>query len=207
MAYFVGWSLFFIFFKCYLSFKVVGRENVPKKGPFIFASNHRSYFDPILLGTSIHRSLNYMARENLFSGGLFGWAMRQVHAFPVKKGSGNLGALRQALNILKNGKPLVIFPEGTRSGDKELKPAKPGVGFIMARANVPVIPAYIEGSFEALPRGLMTLKRSRVAVYVGRPLKFELNADPRGKEAYRKASDDIMREIAELKKRYAGHIG
>ena len=121
MAYFIGWSLFFIIFKFYLGFKVVGRENVPKKGPFIFVSNHVSYLDPILLGTSVYRSLNYMARANLFKRRRFGGMMRSVHAFPVKRDNGDLKAIKDSLRILKEGKPLVIFPEGTRSKDKELK--------------------------------------------------------------------------------------
>ena len=66
MLYFIGWSLFLILFKCYLGFKVVGRGNVPKRGSFIFVSNHVSYLDPILLGTSVYRGLNYMARDSLF---------------------------------------------------------------------------------------------------------------------------------------------
>ena len=196
-----------IFFKTYLGFKAVGRENVPKKGAFVFASNHSSYFDPILLGASLYRSLNYMARENLFWKPLFGWAMRQVHAFPVKRDSGDLGALKQALRILKDGRPLVIFPEGTRSRDKTLRRAKPGIGFIVAKAGVPVIPAYIDGSLEALPGSLKTLNQHPVAVYIGKPINFDLNNGLKGKEAYQKISDEIMKSIAALRDEHVGKAG
>jgi len=207
MWYFIGWSSFLIFFKTYLGFRTIGRENVPKNGSFIFVSNHSSYFDPILLGTSLYRSLYYMARENLFWRPLLGWAMRQVHAFPIKRDSGDLGALKQALNILKAGKPLVIFPEGTRSKDKRLRAAKPGVGFIVAKAQVPVIPAYIDGSLEALPGSLKTLKRHPVTVYIGKPIKFDFSGNIKGREAYRKISDEIMEQIAVLRDEYAGKAG
>ena len=207
MAYFVGWLLFLIFFKIYLSFKVVGRKNIPKDGAFIFVSNHLSYFDPIMLGTSLHRSLYYMARENLFWKPFFGWIMGQVHAFPIKRDSGDLGALKQALAILKDGKPLVMFPEGTRSKNKELRPAKPGVGFIAAKAGVPVVPAYIDGSLEALPGNLTTLKRHPVAVYIGEPVTFDIGMGRNSKETYQKISDEIMARITALRDKHVGKTG
>ena len=206
MTYFIGWSLFLVFFKTYLGFNVVGRANVPKRGAFIFVSNHSSYLDPILLGTSLHRSLYYMARENLFGKPLPDWIMRQVHAFPIKRETGDVGALRQALSILKDGKPLVIFPEGTRSKDKCLRSAKPGVGFIAARAKVPVVPAYVDGSFEVLPGNLKTLKRSPVSVYIGKPIYLDIGRTGHDKEAYQNLSDEIMSGIAALRDKYAGKV-
>lgn len=203
MIYFIGWSLFLIFFKLYLGFKVVGRENVPKRGAFIFVSNHVSYLDPILLGTSLHRSLNYMARENLFKRPCFARIMRGLHAFPVKRNEGDLRAIKDALRILGMGKPLVIFPEGTRSKDKNLKRGKPGIGFIVAKTKVPVVPAYIEGSFDALPRGVKTLTHHPVAVYIGRPIDFnQVPFDKKNKDTYQKISDEIMGRIAEVKDLY-----
>lgn len=207
MWYFIGWSFFLIFFKAYLGFKVVGRKNVPKRGAFIFVSNHSSYFDPILLGTSLHRSLYYMARESLFHKPISNWAMNKVHAFPVKRDKGDLGALKQALAILKDGKPLVMFPEGTRSKDKVLRSAKPGIGFIVAKARVPVVPAYIEGSFEALPGSLKTLKRHPVAVYIGEPVVFDFVHGRPSKEDYQKISDEIMKAIARLREKHVGKAG
>ena len=186
---------------------MVGRENVPGKGAFIFVSNHSSYFDPIMLGTSIHRSLYYMARENLFWKPFFGWVMGQVHAFPVKRDRGDMGALKQALAILKDGKSLVMFPEGTRSIDRSLRPAKPGVGFIAAKAGVPIVPAYIDGSLEALPRSLKTLKRYPVAVYIGKPITFDLSQVRNSKEAYQKISDEIMAKITALRDEHVGKAG
>jgi len=202
MLYFIGWSIFFIFIKFYLGLKVVGRKNVPKKGAFIFVSNHVSYLDPIILGTSVYRSLNYMARENLFSTPRMAWAMRGVHAFPVKRSKGDLKAIKQALAILKENKPLVIFPEGTRSKDKNLKRGKPGVGFIVSKAKVPVVPAYIEGSFDALPRNVKTLKRRPIKIYIGEPIKFDtVTTAKRDKEIYQKISDEVMDRIAALKEK------
>jgi 1-acyl-sn-glycerol-3-phosphate acyltransferase len=207
MAYFVGWSLFLVFFKIYLGFKVVGRENVPKKGAFLFVSNHSSYLDPILLGTSLYRGLYYMARESLFARPLSDWIIRSVHAFPVKRGKGDLGALRQALGILEGGKPLAMFPEGARSPDGKLRPVKPGVGFIAAKSGVPIVPVYIDGSWQAFSKNLKTLRRYPVTVYIGEPITFDLAKGREGREVYQKISDEIMAKIAALKDRHAGKAG
>jgi len=205
MIYFIGWSIFYIIFKFYLGFKVVGRENVPARGSFIFVSNHVSYLDPILLGTSVYRSLNYMARENLFKKPCFGSIMRGLHSFPIKRSRGDLRAIKEALRILKEGKPLVIFPEGTRSKNRKLRPGKPGVGFIVARAKVPVIPAYVKGSFDALPRGMKTLRRHPVEVHIGKPVDFDpFDFDTKDKMVYQKIGDEVMRRIAELKETAEG---
>ena len=97
-----------------------------------------------------------------------------------------------------------MFPEGARSKDGSLQKAKPGIGFIAAKARVPVIPAYIDGSFEVLPRGLDTLNRCPVAVYIGKPVYFDWDTfDKHGKDAYQHVSDEIMRRISELKDKYA----
>jgi 1-acyl-sn-glycerol-3-phosphate acyltransferase len=121
----------------------------------------------------------------------------------VKRREGDIKAMRQALSILNSNRPLVIFPEGTRSKDRELKPAKPGIGFIVAKTNVPVIPAYIDGSFEALPRRVDTFKPHPVRVYIGKPIYFKIEPDMKGRQAYQKISDEIMDRIKELKVKYA----
>lgn len=207
MYYFLGWSLFLVIFKLYLGFRVIGRENVPKKGAFIFVSNHTSYLDPILLGTSLHRSLYYMARDTLFKKPCFAWIMRQVHAFPIRRNDNDFGAMKESLRILKSGKPLVIFPEGTRAKDKNLRRGKPGVGFIAAKANVPIVPAYVGGSFDALPRGVKTLERKPVMVYIGEPINLDSSClAARGRDSYQKISDEIMHRIAALKEKYESSL-
>lgn len=210
MWYFIGWSFFLVFFKAYLSLKVIGRENIPKRGAFIFASNHSSYLDPILLGVSAHRSLNYMAQEDLFKRPFLGWALRKVRSFPVKRDESDFRAIKDALRKLAEGNPLVIFPEGTRSKDGSLKSAKPGIGFIGARSGVPVVPAYIKGAFEALPRGAASLRRRPVSVYIGMPVNFDktyFNTNTRNRDAYQEMSEAVMRSITRLKEKYEGCVG
>jgi 1-acyl-sn-glycerol-3-phosphate acyltransferase len=202
MLYFIGWSLFLALFKFYLGFQVFGRENVPKKGSFIFASNHASYLDPMILGTSLYRSLNYMARESLFDSSGFARIMRGLHAFPVRPNDSDFAAIRTALGILNGGKPLVIFPEGTRSEDRALRRGMQGIGFLAAKSGVPVVPAYIDGSFEALPKGAKRLVRHRIKVYIGSPIYFDSGeSGKKGRKLYQDISDRVMLEISKLKEK------
>jgi len=123
-----------------------------------------------------------------------------VNTFPVRRGEGDVSAIKTALKLLKTGRPLVIFPEGTRTEDRQLQRGKPGIGLIVAKAGVPVVPAYIEGSFDAMPRGTKRIRRSPVKVYIGKPIYFKHDITGKlGREAYQKISDRIMAEIALLK--------
>lgn len=200
MWYFIGWSTYLIFFKLFLKRKVYGRNNVPKSGAFIFASNHASYFDPPLLGTTIKRQAAYMARDTLFNKPISRWAFSKVNAFPVKRDEGDTRAIKDSLKVLKSGMPLVLFPEGKRTEDGNLQPAKPGVGFIAAKANVPVVPVYIKGSYEALPKGAKRINCVPVSVHIGKPIKFDPGElEAKGRAAYQRVSEHIMEKIAEMK--------
>jgi 1-acyl-sn-glycerol-3-phosphate acyltransferase len=94
-----------------------------------------------------------MARDTLFKKGLGEWFMKGVAAFPISRDRGDVGALKKCVHLLKSGDCVGIFPEGTRSRDGQLKAIKPGIGFLIVAAGVPVVPAYIHGTFDALPRG------------------------------------------------------
>jgi len=189
-----------VFFKLYLRAKVTGKNNIPSKGAFILAANHASYLDPFLLTASVKRAMYFMARAELLSSPGVGWILRKAHAFPVKRYGGDLNAIKVALRTLAKGIPVGIFPEGTRTKNRQLKRAKPGVGFLVYRSKAPVIPAYIEGTFDAMPRRFSTLKRHPVKLYIGKPIDLSKEcAKPQSALVYQEISDTIMRHIAELK--------
>lgn len=205
MVYIVGWLTSFLLLRIIFGIRIYGRNNIPKKGAFIFASNHTSNLDPFILGTSFYRPLDYMAKEELFQGRFSGWLFRKWHAHPVKRGATDYRALKDAFRILGSGNPLLIFPEGTRSRDGKLQPAKPGIGFIAHKTGVPVVPAYIEGSFRAMPGWFDTMKwRSPIKVYIGEPVDIKRYFDEKNtRDIYQNISDDIMGRIIGLKDKYA----
>ncbi|MDD5431384.1 MAG: lysophospholipid acyltransferase family protein [Candidatus Omnitrophica bacterium] len=159
--------------KCFFGFKQTGLENIPKKGGFILASNHVSHMDPIVLSAACPRMINFMAKKELFTGFLFSRWLFSLRAFPVNRNAADIGAIREAFRRVKAGQGLLLFPEGRRNeGDSIGKPEE-GVGFLAAKLKVPVVPAYVQGTKDALPKGSTALKFSKVSVRFGKQIIIE----------------------------------
>ncbi len=152
-----------IAFAVWYNIKVEGRENIPKKGSFIFASNHRSYADPVLVVICGRGKFSFMAKSELFENKAFGWLIRMLGAFPVERGKGDTAAIERAITRVKEGTHLLIFPEGTRSKDGKVGKGKTGVALIAAKAGADVIPVGI--NFE----GKLHF-RSKIVVRYGKPI-------------------------------------
>ncbi|MBU1863397.1 MAG: (d)CMP kinase, partial [Candidatus Omnitrophica bacterium] len=147
-------NIFLLLCKLFFSFKMEGRDNIPAQGGFIIASNHVSFLDPIVVGMNCPRQLHYLARTTLFSRFPFiGWLLHLVNAHPIKRGSADREALTLAEKLIKEGKGVVFFPEGTRSKDGTIGKPKSGIGFIACRTSAPVIPTCVRGTYEAMPKG------------------------------------------------------
>jgi 1-acyl-sn-glycerol-3-phosphate acyltransferase len=154
--------------------KTYGRENIPKRGGALLLSNHQSYLDPILLGVKLDRPVSYMAKSELFEAGpILPWLIRSLHAFPVKRGSGDVGAIKEAIARLHEGYILNMYPEGTRTEDGEIRKILPGVALVVKRAGVPVIPVVIDGSFNAWSKKQKTIRGFPIRVVFGPPLQLD----------------------------------
>lgn len=201
MLYYIGYALLWVYFKSYFRLKVIGLNNVPKKGGVIVVSNHASFLDPPLVGVSIStRSTFFLARDTLFKNILFGFILRQVHSFPVNRGAGFRSGFKTAIDLLHQGKLVLMFPEGTRSFDGKLQRGKPGAGMLIYDAKVPVIPCYIDGSDKAMPRGTKLIKPGKICVKFGKPI--ELNKFYRmeeSKDLFRQIANEAMNSIEEIK--------
>ena len=149
---------------------VIGTENIPAEGPAILAPNHRANIDPPYLSLITTRPIIYMAKEELFKVPVFGRFIRRLGAFPVKRGAADRAALRQAITYLKEGKLVIIFPEGTRSEDAHLKEAEKGFALIARQTNVPIIPIAIDGTEKILPKGAKWPQRGLTRIIIGLPL-------------------------------------
>jgi 1-acyl-sn-glycerol-3-phosphate acyltransferase len=202
MPYILGRFVFFVLSRIFLGYSVYGRNNVPKAGPVIIASNHASYLDPIFAGCGTSRPLDFMARETLFRNFFFGGLIRMVHTFPVKRNFQDVGAMREAITRLKRGHALLIFPEGTRTLDGNLQGAKAGISFLACSGGALVVPAYIKGSFTVLPKGAKHIRRAPVSISFGAPLDFSEYMSRNGykepSDAYQPFANFIMEKIASL---------
>ncbi|HXD01423.1 MAG TPA: lysophospholipid acyltransferase family protein [Verrucomicrobiae bacterium] len=204
-AYYVGWSFYRCLFATYFRWRVYNPERVPLTGPVVLASNHQSFLDPPLVGSGVKRDINYMARKSLFNNPIAAWALHAVNAVPVDRDGGGAAGLKAILDRLKAGGGIVLFPEGTRSKDGNLQPARSGIGLVVAKSTAPVVPIRVFGTFDAQWKRLKLLRPPRVAIKYGRPLLFEkLRAEAKDcskirlKEIYQEIADEIMVEISRM---------
>lgn len=191
-----------IFFGKILSTKIIGTENLPKEGGFILAANHVSNWDPPFLGTFMEREVCYMGKEELFKNPVFAYFVRALHVFPVKRGAADKTAVKTALKIIKAGKCLGIFPEGTRSKTGKIGKPEPGVSLIAAMTKVPVIPAAIVGTKKIFSH---ESKFPPLAVVYGEPLQF--TGTSKDKTELANFAQKIMDEVARLKEFGENSIG
>src|SRR5687767_7107819 len=136
-----------VMFDMFFRGEVVGLDNLPKHGGFLLAANHASLLDPPMIGCHISRQIAFFARKTLWKGRIASWWLTTVGTIPVDRDGGqDVSAIKRVLKALKEERGLILFPEGTRTLDGNLQPAKPGVGFIAIKTQVPVIPVRIFGS-------------------------------------------------------------
>lgn len=179
-------------------------NRVPASGPVILAANHASFADPPLVGAAALRPLRFLARSTLFEKWWFAGLIRSLRATPVDREGGGTG-LKTALRALENGDALLLFPEGTRSPDGQLRPFRAGVGLVAARSKALVVPVRIFGAHDVWNRHRRWPRPGRVAVKFGRPFDPVGDADAQqvsvkaARPDYQAISDRIFDAIAALR--------
>ncbi len=200
VAYGILWMLTRAVGRVFLSYRTRGAEHVPTTGGVVLAANHASYADIPLLGCGVRRRLFYLGRANLFPYPVIGRLLRALGWIPLKTGRWDRQAFRAAAELLKAGKAVVIFPEGTRTLDGALQPGKPGIGVLVAEARCPVVPVYLRGTYQVLPTGASWVTRHPVEVSFGESMDFhEACREYQGKALYQHISQTVMARIAELR--------
>ncbi len=203
--YRLGWCFFRAVFTFYFRWRVLDTGGVPTQGPLILAANHSSYLDPPLVGAALPRLVVMLARRSLFRFPGFGRLLRLWHTVPVDTESGSAAALKTILRRLDNGYAVLVFPEGSRSFDGRLQPARAGIGLVVLKSQAPLVPVRIWGAHEAYGRSVRFPRPLRVTVKFGRPLLFREEREEaaccsklRLKEICQSVADRIMTEIAAM---------
>lgn len=183
------------------SWEVRGRENIPRTGGLIVASNHISFFDPPLVGIATVRELHYLAKEELFRQPVLGPLIRTFNSIPIRRGVADMSGLSKAMEVLRGGKALIMFPEGSRMRDGQLHPARPGVGMLAVGTDALIVPCYISGSDRP---GRWITRRSKLRVWFAPARSWKDLAGPEpdltpGRALYQRIGDGVMREIAALR--------
>jgi 1-acyl-sn-glycerol-3-phosphate acyltransferase len=193
--YWISRFLLILFLKFFFRLEVKGRGNIPKSGGFILASNHASYLDPAVLGAACSRHLNFMARHGLFTIPIFGAFIRHVGAFPLRRNSADIASIKEALWRLRQARGLVLFPEGRRSVEGLSQDVQPGIGFMAAKSQVPVVPAFINGTQRALGRRARFIRPTKIKVYFGKAIYHN---DSGLKDDYEDFANRVMQAIRQL---------
>ncbi|MHC4976659.1 MAG: lysophospholipid acyltransferase family protein [Planctomycetota bacterium] len=160
-------------FESFYNYERLGTSNLPHEGAALIVANHQSYFDPPLIGDCFeNRQFFPVARSELFEVPIFGRAIAMLNSIPIAQGKVDTRAIKQIIHRLETGNPVLIFPEGSRTHDGRIQPFERGVGVILRRTRVPVIPAAIDGAYEAWPRSRQCprLFGQRLRVIFGEPI-------------------------------------
>jgi 1-acyl-sn-glycerol-3-phosphate acyltransferase len=185
--------------KVFFRLRVYGLENIPP-GPGIIAPNHQSYIDPLVIGAGVQREIWYLAREGVFHSPPLCWIPRKINSILIKRDQADRAALKAVFDVLSEKKKIVIFPEGTRSPDGRLQAARRGIGLLAHKSGAPVIPAYVSGTYNVLPRGAHFVRRHPVSVWFGPYLRFDKRSLSLGvRPAYEAFGSQVMKAIASLK--------
>lgn len=157
--------------------RIYHKENLPPRGGVIIASNHLSFLDPLILGVASPRILYFMAKSELFKPKCFSWLIRNLGAFEVQKGKADRKAIKRAVELLRQGEAIAIFPEGTRSKDGSLQPGETGCVWLAKIAPALIVPTRIYGTNLALPIDGKIVRPKPVKVIFGAPLEVRKYVD------------------------------
>lgn len=186
-----------------------GAENVPA-GAFVYCANHQSIVDVLVLGSVLPGDYKWAAKRSLMKIPFLGWHLRLAGHVPVDRGAGSRAAaqvIQRFVEVLGEGKPLLVFPEGTRTDSGSMKAFKNGGFHAAVRAGVPVVPVALHGTFDLMQRGARDTGADndrRVRVVIGQPL----HAKKEGKEGQRVADlrDRTHAAVAELLQSIGGSV-
>lgn len=170
IIYLIVWVLLKLLFRI----KILGEE-VPKEGGVIIAANHRSYIDPLVIGLCCKRPIHFVGKEELFSIPLLSWLLRLTDTIPIKRGKPDMKSLRRIIDLIREGRLIGIFPEGTRrrkTADEEAVAFR-GVGLISQKTGAPIYPISISGTDKVFVGGILPVRLPRITAVVGKPISSE----------------------------------
>ena len=199
LFYWLVRNTFRIILRVYNRCSVRWLEDLDLDERVVVACNHASNLDPLVVGAFFPRRLRYFAKEELFRSWFLGTSIRALGAVPVSRAdnASAAGALKGFMKLYHEGSDILIFPEGGRSPDGRLQPLEAGVALIAARERAPILPAFIHGSFDAMPTGSRFVRPSRITLTFGRPLRFPTEVyESRGsRDVIMGALTDAMRAL------------
>ena len=198
-TYAAGYQLSKFIAQAFFDLRIYGQDNIIEEGPALIAMNHQSFLDPPFAGICCQREIFYLARKTLFDPPVLGFLLRRINVIGVDRDGSDVAAIRGVIRVLRSGGCTIVFPEGTRSRDGSLLPARPGAGLIIARTLAPVIPMRVFGAHDAFPKGAKFPRPRPVTIVIGEPVRFsavDVAGEPR--EVFQRLSEEVMGRIAAI---------
>ena len=165
--------------RTYCRMNVSGQENIPIVGPFILAPIHRSYIDTPIASGCTRRRMRFMGKDSMWKHQPLNWMLSALGAFPVTRGSADREAILRAIQVLKSGEPLVLFPEGERKSGAVVQPLMDGAAYVACKAGVSIIPVGIGGSERVMGKGARFIYPKKLVVIIGKPIPVPAPVDGR----------------------------
>jgi 1-acyl-sn-glycerol-3-phosphate acyltransferase len=204
-----GPNLWYRFARCVLQVamgttwkvRVFDRHYEPAEGGAVYISNHQSFLDPMLMSLALRRPMNYMARHSLFRTPGFKQLIESLNAFPVRRGTADTGAMKEAMRRIKKGGQVVVFAEGTRTRDGRIGPFLPGVALLAQRTAKWTVPVLIDGAFEAWPRSSALPGMGSIVIRYAPPISQSDARDMSPDELVTRVRDTIIAMQTETRRR------
>lgn len=192
---------FAMFFKLFLRARVYGQENMPREGAAIVVLNHEGYWDAFLAQSMLPRQIALLAKNTEFKNPVFRYVLKVARSIPVRRYQIDPSSVRNALKRLAQGELVGIFIEGERSWDGRFLPPKRGTIKLLIKANVPIVPVRIRGSFDVMPRWANKIQLYPVTFHIGKPIVLN-----RRNRTIERTSQEVMDVLAKLGARINGNI-
>lgn len=186
------WLLRFWMRLCYKN-RRFGMEHIPSSGPFIIAANHQSNFDPVIVGTVTHdRVYHSIARATLFNSTILAWLMERYGVIAIRRGESDTKAIRRAIEVIKQGQGVMIFPEGTRTADGNIGEFQRGLWLLIKKCKVPVVPVGFDGAYDAWKIGTKPKSFGMIEVRAGNAFDGEALVEMGEEEGMRAIRESIV---------------
>ena len=185
--------------RSYCRMTVSGRENIPQTGPFILAPVHRSYIDTPIASGCTRRRMRFMGKDSMWKRQPLNWMLSALGAFPVTRGSADREAIMRAIQVLKSGEPLVLFPEGERKSGPVVQPLMDGAAYVACKAGVSIIPVGIGGSERVMGKGAKFIYPKKLVVIIGKPIPVPASVDGRmPRSAVKEVTTQLHEQLQQL---------
>ena len=199
LYYFTGWQILRAHFSIWHRIKSTGSENVPLEGGLIIASNHSSHLDSPPLAITVRRKVRFISDIGMFDNKLLAWFYKSINVISFRRGGGGKEMIDAAVEAVKNGDAIIIYPEGTRTRTGHPGPPRTGFIVIAAKTGAPILPARVSGTFDINPPGSRYGKPGPIFVSFGKPIHLDLReSDIENHELMFNSANKIMEMIFEL---------